>query len=1065
MPLLETIALALGAAIAKAILKSWGLQTDLANAPVDLLKVQIEKVLTGRDKGREIEKLGAQIAARMRPLFEHEGAKLTEDERALVAQEVALTLAQSKITTSLVVEHRLDAQRLARHLLDTRPEATATLSAAESALYQRMLTEAAGSIVSIATELAGFERALATAQLASDDKILAGITRLLEQPDQQAREFEDRYCRAIRDKLDRMDIFGVPDVDPLVRRQSLSVAYITLDVDQSKAEQDKPDSEPIVREPFQIFGSFTRLPDGKIVLHSGPVDQILPLSRRLVIRGQAGSGKSTLMHWVAVRSASHDFPPNLGHWNETVPFFVRLRTCVNTGFPSPEEFPRQVAPMIAGDTPRGWVHDQLDCGRAVVLVDGVDELPREQRGAMLERLQQLVASYPLARYIVTSRPAALKAEDWPEWQDWIKQEGFVELNLQPMTSTQIESFVDHWHTALAQALSDQAEREELKSHPASLKRLLRQRLPLRRLATSPLLCAMICALYRERRQSLPAERIELYRQCVEMLLSGREQIRKINQGDYPNLSHAQRLTLIQSFAYWLMRNGYSDVETAQADTHFEDKLALMNLPGVTGAGVRRLFVERTSLLREPVAGRIDFTHRTFQEYMAAQAAINASDMGVLIKNSLDDQWHETIILAAGEARPKESEKLLNGLIAKGDKLKRERNRHQSYLLACACLETCVELAPQVRQAVLDKAATLIPPQDSDEVKLIAAAGNPIVHLLVSRPDYLDEQAAQCIDTLAMIGTDQAMQTIISYTSDTSDKVISALGRAWGSFDRSQYAQQVLAHSDRLIVENLSSWEGFEHFVHLRSLNLKNSQLTDLSPLMRLEQLVHLDLESWPLLRDISPLGQLGSLTLIFLINMPQLDDLGSLIHLTQLRSLLLDRCKKVNDLALLANLPNLTELALWSMQIRDYTPIANLGKLTQLEIAFGSQLPDLTFLTNFPNLIELCFMYTSLDDLAPLTNIVNLKKLDIRSTQIKDLNPLVTLSALEELDIQETQVSDLSPLTRLTNLARLDIRSTQVSDLSPLSHLQNLKQLVISIDSNIDLSPLQGTSGLKIVKS
>ena len=593
MPLLETLALSLGPSIAKAIFKTWlgqGWKTDLAGSLVDLAKGQGEKALAQRDQQPQLDKIGEQIATRMHTLFKSEGARLDEQERNLVAQEFALTLAQSKLSAGLVIEHNLNPQRLARHLIGLRPDATQLLSATQAELYERTLTEAARAITQVADQLSGFDRVRTAAQLESDDRLLDGIAKLLAVPSEQAAHFEQRYCEAVKKQLDRMDIFGVPDVDPLVRKQSLSVAYITLDVERNEPCEGS--------EPSQGFGPSQGFRE-TLQLRSGPVDQVLAPARRLVIRGQAGSGKSTLLHWIAVRSASRDFSEQLANWNDTMPFFIRLREFVKADFPSPEEFPRQIARMLAGEMPPGWAHDQLEAGRALVLVDGVDELPREQRGAMLESLRQLVASFPLARYIVTSRPAALKADEWPEWQEWVEQQGFAQATLQPMSTEQIESFIDHWHAALAQALTDEDECRELEQHPANLKRLLRGRLPLRRLATSPLLCSMICALYRERRQSLPAERIELYRQCVEMLLSGREQSRKISHGDYPDLSQAQKLALIQSFAYWLMRNGYSDVETAQANAHFEDKLALMNLPGVTGEGVRRLFVERTSLLREP----------------------------------------------------------------------------------------------------------------------------------------------------------------------------------------------------------------------------------------------------------------------------------------------------------------------------------------------------------------------------------------------------------------------------------------------------------------------------------
>jgi hypothetical protein len=316
------------------------------------------------------------------------------------------------------------------------------LAASQAALYERTLTEAASAITQMADQLSGFDRVRTAAHLKSDDRILEGIAKLLVAPSEQATHYEQRYRDAVKKQLDKMDILGVPDVDALVRKQSLSVAYITLDVDQGSGKADRQ-QVPSELPPSRM------IPEGRIKWYSGPVDQILALSRRLVIRGQAGSGKSTLLHWIAVRSASQDFSEQLANWNDTVPFFIRLRALVNLRFPAPEGFPRQIAPMLAGEVPHGWAHDQLEAGRALVLIDDMDELPREQRGAMLESLRQLVASFPLVRYIVTSRPAALKADEWPEWQEWVEQEGFAQATLLPRNAEQIESFIDHWHAALA----------------------------------------------------------------------------------------------------------------------------------------------------------------------------------------------------------------------------------------------------------------------------------------------------------------------------------------------------------------------------------------------------------------------------------------------------------------------------------------------------------------------------------------------------------------------------------------------------------------------------------------
>ncbi len=1006
MALLETLALTIGPSIGNALLKYWlgeNFIVDVASGLNDLVTGWGTDEVERRKMRRQLADVSKQVALQLKPAFDSEVGNMDDSSRVYVVKEVADTLKQAQISAELLVKLNLQPDQLGRYLLSIRPDAMEGAFEQEKHIYKWILFESSNYIVRLATELSGFHNTLAATTLRNQDDILDVLTELIILPDRKDEVFKYDYEQAVARQLDRMELFGVRDLDQWTRHQPLSIAYVTLQVkygDTHERQQQRGTPAFARGERYNVESSTTS------------IENVLEGCRRLVVRGEAGSGKSTLLQWIAVRAAHHDFSPNLTSWNNSVPFFIRLRERVGLGFPSPEAFPKSVVPMVAASMPdSGWVHRQLRTGHAIVLVDGVDELPRDQRQMMLDQLAQLVATYPLARYVVTSRPSVLKNDVWPEWDAWVRNEKFIDATLEPLGHSQIELLIQQWHRALAQSsMLDDTERSELPRLCSSLTRLLWQRPSLRSLATSPLLCAMICALHRETRQNLPAERITLYARCVDMLLSDRDKGRQITHLGYPDLSLSQKITLAQNFAYWLMDNEYSDVEISEADTFFEKRLPFMSRLETEAAEVREYFVVRSNLLREPVKGRIEFTHRTFQEYLAAQAVLENDNVGVLLKHAEDDMWRELIILAAGKARPKECERLLNGLIDKGNR--KPRRQHQLHLLAVACLETVVEVDPVTRERVLAHATPLFPPKDFDVAKIIAKAGFPAIPLLGAKPEYSEESAAACVRALALIGTDAALKTIASYATDSRDLVMKEVGFVWQVFDRQDYAQLVLAHTNRLIMPHFSSWEGFEHLTHLTELVIENaSQMSDLRPLAQLTNLAKLEIGRY-----------------LFRVELNEINDLSPISGLTNLTELYLYGCEQVTDLSPLASLTNLKTLYLYGCeQVSDFSPLASLTSLTELFLYGGVQLKELTWLEQLPELTRLSIsVCPGIDDLSPLATLTKLTQLRLSNfPQVTNVHPLVTLKELTEISLTFfTQVSDISPLATLPHMTKLDIRGT-----------------------------------------
>lgn len=151
-----------------------------------------------------------------------------------------------------------------------------------------------------------------------------------------------------------------------------------------------------------------------------------------------------------------------------------------------------------------------------------------------------------------------------------------------------------------------------------------------RLATNPLMCGLICALHRDRRGYLPHGRKDLYEAALSMLLSRRDRERDMAG---PDLREEPQLDLLQRLAYWLIKNGRTEMDRSRA----EDIIAraLPSVPEAAALGEARVvfahFLQRSGLLREPTPGTVDFVHRTFQDFLGARAAVEEGDFGLLMR--------------------------------------------------------------------------------------------------------------------------------------------------------------------------------------------------------------------------------------------------------------------------------------------------------------------------------------------------------------------------------------------------------------------------------------------------
>jgi hypothetical protein len=291
----------LAPAIGRVILKhAFGVDAEAIAGPLlDWLSEQFKS----RDDARQAERFARAIANRvvdgLVPDFERDHSP------DLNPEAVALTLGETldqHFDGKFLVAHDLDPEQLTRAAFQLRPLGDlkrARYSTSDIALYERALPALIQALVLRAKEFGDFDVANAAEVLRRLSEVgqearhtregvdhLVRTQQVWERRRAEAwRDFEQAYADAILDRWNELELFGIDVSADLQRKQKLSVAYIQLNLQSAE-----------VGEPDERSG------------HLASFEELLARSadsgQPLVILGEAGGGKTTLLRWAACEAVT-----------------------------------------------------------------------------------------------------------------------------------------------------------------------------------------------------------------------------------------------------------------------------------------------------------------------------------------------------------------------------------------------------------------------------------------------------------------------------------------------------------------------------------------------------------------------------------------------------------------------------------------------------------------------------------------------------------------------------------------------------------------------------------------
>ncbi len=389
--------------------------------------------------------------------------------------------------------------------------------------------------------------------------------------------------------------------------------------------------DPIADDPNRFYL-------GKVHGERVPGLEIVTDGCKVMCLGAPGSGKTTYLYYVAIQCNKGELQAN------RVPIFITLSEFTDTIKNQPElsllNYIENLFHTEGIEQPQA-IETIITQGRALILLDGLDEVPKDFSKLVLSRIREF-CKYRKNSIIITCRTNALDYD--------FSVLKFTQVIVADFEQPQIEIFANKWFVAGAK---NDKQAEQVRAKEFIEKLGLPEHKRIRDLAVTPILLNFTCLIFKNNLGEFPKNRSELYQRGINILLEEWDVERGIERDEvYGKLDLEGRKALLTHVAKVSFEENRYFFKQEEIEKYIADYLRTLPHAQIDSLqrdsrAVLKSIVVQHGLLMERAPEIYSFSHLTFQEYFTAKWFCDRADCQGwegLVKYITEKHWREVFLL-------------------------------------------------------------------------------------------------------------------------------------------------------------------------------------------------------------------------------------------------------------------------------------------------------------------------------------------------------------------------------------------------------------------------------------